>query len=357
MRNKNMKAIVIYEAGGPEKLVYTEVPVPEVKPGWSLVRIIGRGVNHSEIFTRDGQSPSVTFPRILGIEGVGMIAESTDPIRLPAGEKVISIMGEMGRAFDGSYAEYALLPNNQIYPVTTDLPWEILAALPETYYTAYGSMKNLRITEGSKILVRGGTSGVGIAFVRLVKSGFKDVQVTGTTRNLRKAGALLDEGFDQVVEDRDQVLQTEERYDRIFDLIGPAALLIPVTGLGRTSAVIVLTLYNQYLLLRNFTTGQREADPVACEAAKGIGMTDMQILTRIRIPLARKAIFAGIRLAIVSTVGIATIAASINAEGLGILLFEGLRTMNIPKILWGSVLSAGMAVLLNAVLKMVEEKM
>ena len=135
------------------------------------------------------------------------------------------------------------------------------------------------------------------------------------------------------------------------------ALLIPITGLGRVSAVVVLTLYNQYLLLRNFTTGLREADPVACEAAKGIGMTDMQILTRIRIPLARKAIFAGIRLAIVSTIGIGTIAASINAGGLGILLFEGLRTMNLPKILWGSVLSAGMAVLLNTVLKMVEEKL
>lgn len=224
MSQKTMKAIVIYEAGGPEKLVYTEVPVPEVKPGWSLVRIIGRGVNHSEIFTRDGQSPSVTFPRILGIECVGVIAESTDPARLPMGQKVISIMGEMGRAFDGGYAEYALLPNNQIYPVTTDLPWETLAAIPETYYTAYGSMKNLRITEGSRILVRGGTSGVGIAFVRLVKSGFKDVQVTGTTRNMRKAEALLKEGFDRVVEDREQVLQTEEKYDRIFDLIGPAAL-------------------------------------------------------------------------------------------------------------------------------------
>ena len=224
MSQKTMKAIVIYEAGGPEELVYTEVPVPEVKPGWSLVRIIGRGVNHSEIFTRDGQSPSVSFPRILGIECVGMIAESTDPVRLPMGQKVISIMGEMGRAFDGGYAEYALLPNNQIYPVTTDLPWETLAAVPETYYTAYGSMKNLRITEGSRILVRGGTSGVGIAFVRLVKSGFKDVQVTGTTRNMRKAEALLKEGFDRVVEDREQVLQTEEKYDRIFDLIGPAAL-------------------------------------------------------------------------------------------------------------------------------------
>ena len=224
MNQKTMNAVVIYEAGGPEKLVFTEVPIPEVKPGWSLVRIIGRGVNHSEIFTRNGQSPSVSFPRILGIECAGVIAESTDPARLPEGAKVISIMGEMGRAFDGGYAEYALLPNHQIYPVTTDLPWETLAALPETYYTAYGSMKNLRIREGSRILVRGGTSGVGIAFVRLVKSGFKDVQVTGTTRNMRKAGSLLEEGFDLVVEDRDQALLTGEKYDRIFDLIGPAAL-------------------------------------------------------------------------------------------------------------------------------------
>ncbi len=135
------------------------------------------------------------------------------------------------------------------------------------------------------------------------------------------------------------------------------ALLIPVTGLGRTSAVIVLTLYNQYLLLKSFTTGLREVDPVICEAAEGIGMTDMQILTKIRVPLARKAIFAGIRLAVVSTIGIGTIAASINAGGLGTLLFEGLRTVNTPKILWGSVLSAGLAVLFNRLLKIVENRL
>lgn len=134
------------------------------------------------------------------------------------------------------------------------------------------------------------------------------------------------------------------------------ALLIPVTGLGRVSAVIVLTLYNQYLLLRNFTTGLREVDPVVCEAAKGIGMTDMQILTRIRLPLARKAIFAGIRLAVVSTIGIGTIAASINAGGLGTLLFEGLRTIHTPKILWGSILSAGLAILINSALKTIEKR-
>ena len=219
-----MKAIVIYEAGGPEKLIYTDVPTPKVKPGWSLVRVMGRGVNHSEIFTREGQSPSVKFPRILGIECVGVIAESTDTERLPEGRKVISIMGEMGRAFDGGYAEYALLPNDQIYPVDTDLPWEILAAVPETYYTAFGSMKNLRIRGDERILVRGGTSGVGIAFLRLVKAGFPNVVVTGTTRKADKRQQLLDAGFDEVIVDSDNVLQTEERYDRVLDLIGPAAL-------------------------------------------------------------------------------------------------------------------------------------
>ncbi len=135
------------------------------------------------------------------------------------------------------------------------------------------------------------------------------------------------------------------------------ALLIPVTGLGRTTAVIVLTLYNQYILLKNFTAGLRDVDPVVCEAAKGIGMTEMQILTKIRVPLARRAIFAGIRLAVVSTIGIGTIAASINAGGLGTLLFEGLRTINTPKILWGSVLSALLAVSINKLLKMVENRL
>ena len=159
-----MKAVVIYEAGGPEKLIYTEVPTPKVKEGWSLVKVKGFGINHSEIFT------SVKFPRILGIECVGLIEESTEAQRLPVGAKVISIMGEMGRAFDGGYAEYALLPNEQIYPVETNLSWEELAVVPETYYTAYGSILNLRIDENDSILVRGATSGVGVACAKLLRA-------------------------------------------------------------------------------------------------------------------------------------------------------------------------------------------
>ncbi|MDD2978387.1 MAG: ABC transporter permease [Hespellia sp.] len=134
------------------------------------------------------------------------------------------------------------------------------------------------------------------------------------------------------------------------------ALLIPVTGLGMKTAIIVLVIYNQYLLLRNFISGLNEVDPAVVEAARGLGMTEMQILMKIRLPLAKRALFAGVHLAAVSTIGIATIAASINAGGLGTLLFDGLRTMNTDKILWGSILSAGLAIVVNGLLGGIEKR-
>ena len=219
-----MKAIVISEAGGPEKLQYTDVPTPQVKPGWSLVQVKGFGINHSEIFTRKGLSPDVQFPRILGIECVGIITQTTDDARLPVGQKVISIMGEMGRQFDGSYAEYVLLPNEQIYPVTSNLDWATLATLPETYYTAYGSLLNLRIQSGNKVLVRGGTSGVGTAFVNLVKAKDPQIHIAGTTRSYDKKQLLIQSGYDEVILDQDGKLQSTEEFDRVLELIGPATI-------------------------------------------------------------------------------------------------------------------------------------
>lgn len=219
-----MKAIVIKEAGGPEKLLYEEVPRPEIKPGWSLVKVKGFGINHSEIFTRKGLSPTVKFPRILGIECVGEIVETSDPTRLPVGQKIVSIMGEMGRAFDGSYAEYTLLPNSQIYSVTTNLPWKTLATIPETYYTAYGSMLNLKLNSTDHILVRGASSGVGVAFLKLAKACYPGIKVTGTTRKKEKAGKMLNLGFDQVVIDQEGKLQTATKYSKVLELIGPATM-------------------------------------------------------------------------------------------------------------------------------------
>jgi len=219
-----MKAVVVFEPGGPEKLVYTEWPTPQARPGWSLVRVRGFGINHSEIFTRQGLSPGVKFPRVLGIECAGEVEQTTDPVRLPRGQRIISIMGEMGRAFDGGYAEYALLPNEQIYPVETNLSWPVLAALPETYYTAYGSMLNLRIEQSDSVLVRGGTSGVGAAFVKLVKGRYPDLKVFGSTRSADKAGQLKRAGFDGAVLEREGRLLTEARYTKVLELIGPATL-------------------------------------------------------------------------------------------------------------------------------------
>lgn len=219
-----MKAVVIKEAGGPEKLIYEDVPTPKIKEGWSLVKIKGFGINHSEIFTRKGLSPSVKFPRILGIECVGIISQTTDEERLPVGQKVISIMGEMGRDFDGSYAEYALLPNKQLYPINTDLDWATLAALPETYYTAFGSMLNLKVAKEDKVLVRAGTSGVGVAFVKLLKAKYPSLYVAGSSRNLKKEKQMLDAGYDEVIVDQDGELQTDKHFNKILELIGPKTI-------------------------------------------------------------------------------------------------------------------------------------
>lgn len=155
---------------------------------------------------------------------MGVIEQTTDDDRLPVGQKVISIMGEMGRAFDGSYAEKVLLPNQQIYPVHTDLDWATLATLPETYYTAYGSMLNLQVKASDRILVRGGSSGVGVAFLRLIKARFPQATIAGTTRHADKAAELRRVGFDEVVVDDHGVLQTDQSFDKVLELIGPVTI-------------------------------------------------------------------------------------------------------------------------------------
>nr|WP_279581743.1 alcohol dehydrogenase catalytic domain-containing protein [Fodinicola feengrottensis] len=153
-----MRAAVCLRAGDPEVIEVRHIPRPAIKDGWSVIEVKGFGLNRSELMTRQGHSPNVVFPRVLGIECVGVIAESAT---LPVGAKVAAIMGEMGREFDGGYAEYALLPDSLLMPVRTDLDWETFAALPETYLTTQGSLDVLGIAAGGRLLVRGGTSSVG----------------------------------------------------------------------------------------------------------------------------------------------------------------------------------------------------
>jgi osmoprotectant transport system permease protein len=132
------------------------------------------------------------------------------------------------------------------------------------------------------------------------------------------------------------------------------ALLIPVLGLGMGTAVFVLVLYNQFLLLRNILAGFNAVPPPLIEAGYGMGMTWLQIVTLLKLPLSLPVIIAGVRLAVVSTIGIGTIAAVINAGGIGSILFDGLRTNNAVKIAWGALLCALLALGANAALLRLE---
>lgn len=132
------------------------------------------------------------------------------------------------------------------------------------------------------------------------------------------------------------------------------ALLIPITGLGETTAIIVLAFYNEYVLLRTFITGIREVDPNYIEVARGMGMTQEEIFTKVQLPLSMPAIFSGLQVALASTMAIATIASTISAGGLGDLMFEGLQTGRVVPILWGTILTVALTLVCIVILKLIE---
>lgn len=213
-----MRAAVCVRPGGPEVLEIRKVPIPQAREGWTLVQIKGAGLNRSELRTRQGHSPSVSFPRVLGIECVGIVAASTDP-RLPEGTTVAAVMGEMGRDFDGGYAEYAVLPNALLMPITTTLPWDVLAALPESYLTAQGSLDALGVASGDRLLIRGGTSSVGMAAAAIASAA--GIETAATTRSQHKLAALKSHAF----LDDDQLTNNIHALwpngpDHILDLVG-----------------------------------------------------------------------------------------------------------------------------------------
>src|SRR5215212_10947519 len=111
-----MKAAVVEQPGGPEVLQIKEIPVPAPRPGWVLIKVKAFGLNRSEMFTRQGHSPSVRFPRVLGIECVGLV-EAAPGDEIAPGQTVAALMGGLGRQYDGGYAEYTLAPARQVIPL------------------------------------------------------------------------------------------------------------------------------------------------------------------------------------------------------------------------------------------------
>ncbi|MEM7118762.1 MAG: zinc-binding dehydrogenase [Chloroflexota bacterium] len=193
-----MKAYVIHKPGDVNALQLQDIPKPTVKPGWVLIRVKAFGLNRAEIMTRQGHSgDSVPWPRIIGIECVGEVADPSDS-GLQIGQKVATAMGGLGRSHDGSYAEYTLVPASQVMPIETSLSWADFGALPEMYFTAWGVVHEaMAIQPGQTVLVRAATSSVGRAAIDILKD--MGCTVIATTRKEEKRPILLEAGADHVL--------------------------------------------------------------------------------------------------------------------------------------------------------------
>ena len=218
-----MRAVRIGGITRAEDVRLTEVPVPRTAPGWVLVRIRAFGMNHSEKILRLGEIEEdyIARPVIPGIECVGEIEDPSDT-SFSKGDRVIAMMGGMGRSFDGSYAEYAVLSAHHVFKVDTDLPWEELAAIPETYLTAWGSLfECLRLRLGERLLIRGATCALGYAAIDIAKA--MGCTVVATTHRESKL-ALLNNA-DEAVLDDGNLSETIDKVDKALDLVGPKGLL------------------------------------------------------------------------------------------------------------------------------------
>ncbi|HEV7668981.1 MAG TPA: zinc-binding alcohol dehydrogenase family protein [Thermoanaerobaculia bacterium] len=222
-----MRAVVLEAPGPAEALQIRELPIPIPQTGQVLIRVKAFGINRSELHTRLGLAEGVTFPRVLGIEATGVVAECPGG-ELEPGEQVATLMGGMGRTFDGGYADYTCVPVGQVIRFSSDLDWATLGAVPEMLQTSYGSLTiGLDAQPGQTLLIRGGTSSVGMATAVLAKR--RGLTVFSTTRNREKAKALLDLGVDHVLIDDGKIAAQvrallSDGVDAALELVGTPTL-------------------------------------------------------------------------------------------------------------------------------------
>ncbi len=217
---KTMKVVVLTKPTKGEDVVLSEIDVPEVKPGWVLVKVKAFGMNHSEKILREFEIKNdyIQKPIIPGIECVGEIADPSDS-GWQVGQKVAALMGGMGRSFNGSYAEYALLPVHHVFPVESKLIWTDMAAIPETYFTAWGSLfQCLRLTKDDKLLVRGATCALGYVAIQIAKA--LGCTVVGTTHRESKLQLLTEAGCDEFILDDGDIRGKVSGVTKALELIG-----------------------------------------------------------------------------------------------------------------------------------------
>ncbi|RLK22584.1 NADPH:quinone reductase-like Zn-dependent oxidoreductase [Micromonospora sp. M71_S20] len=224
-----MRAIRLTGPVGIDGLIVSDVPIPDVRPGWVRIRVMAFGVNESEVTSRQGESsPDFSFPRILGIEAVGVVDAVGDGVDLAPGQKVATMMSGLGRTIDGSYAEYTLVDAANVIPFDTDLGWDVVGGLPEMMQNAHGSITTgLGLKSGQSVLIHGGTSTVGLTAIAIAHH--LGATVIATTRNPARAELLTRVGADHALVDDDTLpdaIRTiaPDGIDAALEFVGATAL-------------------------------------------------------------------------------------------------------------------------------------
>ena len=245
-----MRAVVLDKITEAKDIVLSEYPIPEVRPGWVLVKVKSFGLNHSEKLLRlnEIRADYIRKPVIPGIECVGEIVDPSDS-GLETGQKIIALMGGMGRSFNGSYAEYALLPVRIVFPVNSDLPWEALGAVPETCFTAWGSLfECLHLTAEDTLLIRGATCALGYASIQIAKA--LGCHVIATTHRAEKLPLIT--GTDEAVLDDGKLTGKFHGVTKAIDLIGPRNLKDTLTAVEKGGIVCQTGLLGGVYVLNGF---------------------------------------------------------------------------------------------------------
>jgi len=227
-----MRAIVLEKFGGVDSLVYKEIPDPEPKAGHVVIEVKAFGLNHAEMHMRRGEWAEAA--KVIGIECVGLVKVCPGG-EFPVGAKVAALMGGLGRTINGSYAEYTRAPASNVALIESDLPWAELAAIPETYATAWTCLfRNLEIAKDQLLVIRGATSSFGQAAVNMaVNAG---ARVIATTRNKQRFTMLEELGAERVElegPDLSKRIAEAKRLDAVLDLVGNSTILDSLAMLRR----------------------------------------------------------------------------------------------------------------------------
>lgn len=238
-----MRAVVVSQPGPPDVLRIRDVPIPEPTAGQVLIRVKAFGLNRSELHFRRGVASTGSFPRIPGIEATGVVEAAPGGQFVP-GAQVMTMMGGMGREFDGGYAQYVVVPATQVIQFTSALPWEQLGAVPEMLQTADGSLRvGLDAQPGQSLLIRGGTSSIGLALAVLAKR--RGMTVYATTRRKQARSLLESVGVDRVLIDDGEIAAKVRQslpagIDGAVELVGVNVLKDTLKAV-RTGGVVCFT--------------------------------------------------------------------------------------------------------------------